>query len=167
MEDQFLFPDDQRKQKRDREKERRSRIYGTPEFHFAYAQYIQSPEWKKLCKLVKERAGNRCERTEPGLFCPGRLSVHHLTYDRFKNEKLTDLELLCDRHHTIADRKRERDAQEAFEEAGEEARDAAGMNTYFTKKYGEDWWMQFDSDISSAYEEWEEWKESKDFYGYS
>src|SRR5262249_39793951 len=116
MEEQFLFGDDQEKQARNREKERRSRIYGTPEFHFAYAQYIRSPEWRKLCKLVKERAGNRCERTEPGMFCPGRLEVHHLTYDRFKNEKLTDLELLCDRHHAMADSKRERDAQEAFEE---------------------------------------------------
>jgi hypothetical protein len=56
MEEQFLFGDDQEKQKRDRENERRSRVYGTPEFHVAYAQYIQSLEWKKLCKLVKERA---------------------------------------------------------------------------------------------------------------
>lgn len=101
MEEQFLFAGDQEKQKRDREKDRRTRIYGTPEFHFAYAEYIQSPEWKKLCKLVKQRAENRCERTEPSTFCPGRLSVHHLTYDRFKNEKLTDLQLLYDRHHRL------------------------------------------------------------------
>src|SRR6516165_5965948 len=115
MEEQFLLAGDQEKQARDRDKERRARIYGTPEFHFAYAHYIQSPEWKKLCALVKKRAGNRCERAEPGMFCPGRLSVHHRTYDRFKNEKLTDLELLCDRHHDIADRQRERAAREAFE----------------------------------------------------
>ena len=67
------------------------------------------------------------------------------------------------------DRNRERDAQDAFEEAGEEARDAAGMNTYFTHKYGEDWWLQFRGDSREAYSEWEEWKERKaeeDFYGY-
>jgi hypothetical protein len=161
MEEQFLFPGDREKQTRDREKERRSRIFGTPEFHFAYAQYIKSPEWQRLCRLVKKRAGNLCERSHPGAFCSDRLSVHHLTYDRFMQEKLTDLQLLCDPHHELADREREKRAREAFEQAGEEAMDAAGMNTYFTKKYGEDWWLQFGSDIASAYEEWDDWKERK------
>ena len=55
-------------------------------------------------------------------------------------EKLTDLQLLCDHHHEIADREREQDAREAYEEAGEEAMGAAGINTYFTKIYGRDWW---------------------------
>jgi hypothetical protein len=73
----FLFSADQEKQAREREKERRSRIYGTPEFWFAYAQYMRSPEWRKLCGLVKKRAGNLCERSQPGCFCNGRLSVHH------------------------------------------------------------------------------------------
>ena len=88
---------------------------------------------------------------------------------QIQNEKLTDLELLCDRYHAIADRNRERDAQEAFEEPGEEARDAAGMNTYFTHKYGEDWRLQFRGDPREAYSVWEEWKERKaeeDFHGY-
>ena len=69
--------------------------------------------------------------------------------------------MLCDLHHEIANRERERAARDAFEQAGEEARDAAGMNTYFTKKYGDDWWQQFGSDIASAYEEWDEWKQRK------
>jgi hypothetical protein len=43
-EDGFLFSGDREKQARDREKERKSRIYGTPEFWFAYALYIRSPE---------------------------------------------------------------------------------------------------------------------------
>ena len=77
------------------------------------------------------------------------------------NDKLTDLQLLCDAHHEIADRERERAAREAFEDAGEEAKNAAGMNTYFTKKLGEDWWLQFGSDIESAYEEWDDWKQRK------
>jgi hypothetical protein len=78
LEDGFLFPSNQEKQARDRERERRSHIYGTPEFHFAYAQYMKSLEWRKLCVLVKKRAVNRCERTEPNGFCLGRLSVHHI-----------------------------------------------------------------------------------------
>jgi hypothetical protein len=162
MTEQFLFPTDREKQKRDQEKDRRSRIYGTPEFHFAYARYIRSPEWGKLCRLVKERAKNRCERCSVGEFLGGgRLTVHHLTYDRFMNEKLTDLQPLCDAHHEIADRERERQQRAAFEQAGEEARDAAGMNTYFTKKYGEHWAEQFGSQIEEAYEEWDEWKQRK------
>jgi leucyl-tRNA synthetase len=99
MTEQFLFPTDREKQARVQEKDRRSRIYGTPEFHFAYARYIRSPEWRKLCRLVKERAKNRCERCIPGEYLGGsRLTVHHLTYDRFMNETLTDLQLLCDAH---------------------------------------------------------------------
>ena len=142
----------------DREKERKSRIYGTAEFWFAYARYIRSPEWRKICRLVKERAGNRCERCRPEDIHVGQLSVHHLTYDRFMREKLTDLQLLCDHHHEIADREREQDAREAYEEAGEEAMGAAGMNTYFTKIYGRDWVDHFGSDIATAYEQWDEWK---------
>ena len=76
-------------------------------------------------------------------------------------ENLSDLQLLCDPHHEIADRERERLERAAFEHAGEEARDAAGMNTYFTKKYGDDWWEQFGSNIANAYEEWDEWKRRK------
>ncbi len=157
----FLFPADREKQARDIERERRARIFGTPEFWFAYAKYIRSAEFQKLCRLVKERARNRCERCPSETIQAGRLSVHHLTYDRFMQEKLTDLQLLCDHHHDIADRERERRAREAYEEAGEEAMEAAGMNTYFTKKYGRDWADHFGSDIASAYQEWDEWKERK------
>jgi hypothetical protein len=157
----FLFPADQEKHAGDREKERRSRIYGTPEFWFAYAQYIRSPAWRKLCEFVKNRARNQCERSQPSFFCNGRLSVHHLTYDRFMQENLSDLQLLCDAHHEIADRERERQMRDAYEAAGEAAMDAAGMNTYFTKKYGSDWAERFGNHIESFYEEWEDWKHRK------
>ena len=89
----------------------------------------------------------------------GRCEVHHLTYDRFKNELLTDLQLLCVPCHKIADQQRQQRNQQMYREAGEEARDAAGMNTYFTKKYGEDWWMQ--DDPETFHEEWDEWKRQK------
>ena len=87
--------------------------------------------------------------------------MHHLTYERFMREKLTDLQLLCDHHHDIADREREKRTREAYEEAGAEAMDAAGMNTYFRKKLGPDWADHFGSDIASAYEQWDEWKQRK------
>jgi hypothetical protein len=56
MEEGFLFSSDREKQARDRERERRSRILGTSEFWFSYAKYIKAPEWRKLCRLIKERA---------------------------------------------------------------------------------------------------------------
>jgi hypothetical protein len=80
----------------------------------------------KFAGWVKERAGNRCERCRPEDIHVGQLSVHHLTYDRIMREKLTDFQLLCDHHHEIADREREQDAREAYEEAGEEAMAATG-----------------------------------------
>jgi hypothetical protein len=160
-EEGFLFSGDREKQARDREKERKIRIYGTPEFWLAYRIYMRSPEWRKLCRLVKERAGNLCERRGPEEIHIGRPSVHHLTYDRFKEEKLTDLQLLCDHHHEVADREREREMREAYLQAGEEAMDAAGMNTYFTGIHGGDWMNYFGSDIARAYDEWEEWKQCK------
>jgi len=168
-EEGFLFSGDREKQARDREKERKSRIYGTPEFWLAYAQYINSPEWRKLCRLVKKRAGHLCERRGPEEIHIGRPSVHHLTYDRFKHEKLTDLQLLCDHHHEVADHERERAMRKAYLQAGEEAMDAAGMNTYFMKTLGRDWVDHFGSHIASAYDEWEEWKQRKaeeNPYGY-
>jgi hypothetical protein len=39
--------------------------------------------------------------------------------------------------------------------------DAAGMNTYFTKKLGRNWADHFGSDTASAYAEWDEWKQRK------
>jgi len=71
-------------------------------------------------------------------------------------ERMTDLQLLCTHHHEMADREREQRMREAYEEAGEEAMDAAGMNTYFTKIYGPNWAEQFGRDIASAYERWDE-----------
>lgn len=158
----FLFPEDQENERRKREKERRSRLYGTPEFWFAYHQYIRTSEWKRLCRQVKERARNRCERCPPSVIQLGPFQVHHLTYDRFMCELLSDLQHLCVPCHRISDREREQRNVRAYEAAGEEAREAAGMNTYFTKKLGEDWWMQFGDDPEGFYEEWDSWKQRKD-----
>jgi hypothetical protein len=159
MEEGFLFDSDRQQQAKQREFDRRSAIYGTPEFWQAYRDYIQSPQWKKLCGEVRERAKDHCEQCPPYVPRPKRLEVHHLTYDRFRHERLSDLVLLCVVHHKTADRKREEAQQQAFESAGEDARQAAGMNTYFRKKYGDDWYDQVDQE--QAYEEWGDWKQRK------
>lgn len=164
--DGLLFPEDQEKERRRKEWERRSRIYGTPEFRFAYYLYIRTPQWRRLCEQIKKRARNRCERCGPNVIqVGGPYYVHHLTYDRFMNELLSDLQHLCLPCHKIADREREQRNKRAYEAAGDEARDAKGMNTFFTTKYGERWEESFGSDMASAYEEWDDWKRDKDDEG--
>jgi hypothetical protein len=158
----FLFGEDQDKERQRLEFDRRSRIYGTPEFHIAYQQHLKTPEWRNLCRLVKERARNRCERCGPHVISVGKCAVHHLTYERFMRELLTDLQLLCSHHHQIADREREARAREHYEEAGEEAREAAGMNTFFTKILGDHWHELFADDPDGFYDEWESFKQRKD-----
>lgn len=153
LEDNLLFPEDQ-------ERERRSNIYGTREFWQAYQDHIQSPAWKKLRREVRERAKNRCERCPP-IVHSTRLEVHHKTYERFRRELLSDLELLCPTCHRIADAERERRNQQAYETAGQEAREAAWKNSYFTTKYGEHWWSLFHGDPEGANAEFDEWRQRK------
>lgn len=168
--DGFLFPEDRDKERRRQEWQARSRIYGTPEFKQAYAIYIHTANWKKLARRVKERARGRCERCGPHVIqVGGPYYVHHLTYERFMHELLSDLQYLCANCHEIADREREKQTQRAnqraYEEAGEEALEAARMNGFFRAKYGEDWGDHFGSDMASAYEEWDEQKRHWDDEG--
>jgi hypothetical protein len=144
----------------DREKLRRSRIYGTTEYWQAYQIYIHSAQWKQLCRLIRERAAGRCERC--GCLALKPLEVHHLTYDRFQEERLTDLQGLCKPCHGIADVERERRNQRKYDEACEEGQYYAARNTYFTKKYGEDWMLDYHADPEGLSEEFNSWLESKE-----
>lgn len=144
-----LFPED-------REELRRSHIFGTPEFKQAYTRYIGSPQWRKLCRRVRDRAHNRCEKC--GVL-HGRLEVHHLTYERFQNELIADLLLLCVACHEAADRQREAENQRKYEEAGEQARYENGFHTFMTKKYGEEYYSS--ADLEGGYEEFDEWLHGK------
>jgi len=63
-----------------------------------YAEYLKTPEWMVTRKIVKQRAGYRCERcSRPDT----EWNVHHLTYERRGYEDLNDLVLLCRRCHEI------------------------------------------------------------------
>ena len=59
---------------------------------------MQSPEWDRLRTQKLQESGYRC------LDCGGseRLEVHHLTYERFGHERLTDLQVLCHVCHAEA-----------------------------------------------------------------
>ena len=59
-------------------------------------EYMQSPEWKIVTKLVQDRDGGKCQA------CPtdwGMMHTHHLTYKRLGNEWLEDLTTLCPECH--------------------------------------------------------------------
>lgn len=57
----------------------------------AYDAYLNSAEWRKLRKRALRRAEQRCQ------LCNGEddLHVHHRTYERVGEERITDLTVLC------------------------------------------------------------------------
>ncbi len=105
---------------------------------------------------MKKRAGGRCERCKQ-LPADGHFEVHHLTYDRFKNERLTDLQGLCGKCHKNADFEREQENQENYEEAGRAARQEAHRASFFRTKYGEDWYRLYLLDGRCMDEEYDDW----------
>ena len=62
-----------------------------------YRQYLQSDAWKTKRKSVLQAAGFRCRR------CGARATeVHHETYKRIYNERMSDLTALCSNCHEAA-----------------------------------------------------------------
>ena len=96
------------------------RIYQRQQRRNDYNDYMRSEDWKHVRRLKLEFAGNRCEKCG----ATDELHVHHLTYDRFGHENLTDLQVLCrDCHETVHGRKfgtsePERSMYRSFEELG-------------------------------------------------
>lgn len=68
-----------------------------PEGKEKYGLYLASREWSVLKEAVKKRSGGVCER------CRNYLSdaVHHLTYIRKYNERLEDLQDICNSCHNF------------------------------------------------------------------
>jgi hypothetical protein len=60
-----------------------------------YAAYINSAPWKAKRRAAILKAGRQCEQCGNS----HRLEVHHLTYERFKNEAPEDLVVLCRECH--------------------------------------------------------------------
>lgn len=68
-----------------------------------YREYLCSRTWRQH-RLVKLEAANwRCEHCGEA----GRLSVHHLTYERLGREYSSDLIVLCTPCHWVADEMRQ------------------------------------------------------------
>lgn len=60
-----------------------------------YKDYLKSDEWYKIRAQKVEDADRRCQLC----YNLGNLQVHHRTYIRIFNEKLSDLTVLCKRCH--------------------------------------------------------------------
>lgn len=62
-----------------------------------YRRYLQSDAWKTKRKAVLQAAGFRCRR------CGAPATeVHHETYKRIYNERMSDLTALCSNCHKAA-----------------------------------------------------------------
>lgn len=63
----------------------------------AYAQYLRTDYWRRQRLRALQRADHHCQ------VCSGTtaLEVHHNTYCRLGNERLSDLFVLCKTHHAV------------------------------------------------------------------
>jgi hypothetical protein len=109
--------------------------------------------WGWYVPAIRRRAGGRCER------CNKRtryLEVHHLTYERFGRELLTDLQGLCKPCHNLADEERKRRMKLLYGGGGD-----SGETAWCEKKFGEDprCWPD---DAAERFAEWLERKEERD-----
>jgi len=57
----------------------------------AHQRYLASKEWAQLKKRLFKKYGEYCRSCGS----TQQLQVHHLTYDRWRQEELTDLVVLC------------------------------------------------------------------------
>jgi hypothetical protein len=130
----------------------------TQEWRVKYERHIRSSQWcnvkRDMIRLRGERCGHCGFRYE--------LQLHHKTYERLGRELISDLELLCERCHKAADKKRE---QESAARSAD-AMYAAGLDTFASKKYGDNWqtWANEDDEerICSEFDEWLERKERRE-----
>lgn len=118
-------------------------LFGTPltepTFADEYAEYIRSPQWRRKAAAALARADYRCERCGLSRYSR-RLEVHHITYERFKQERPEDLEVLCPQCHEQADAERAAAAAETAHERQSYGPLARGFEEFMrrgTRRY--DW----------------------------
>lgn len=62
-----------------------------------YEGYLSSRKWKRKKNKKLADADYKCQRCNYGEydFQDMPLDIHHITYERFGNEQMSDLEVLC------------------------------------------------------------------------
>lgn len=119
-----------------------------------YAEYMRSPAWRQLRQQALKVAGHRCQKCGVSKWS-AILEVHHLTYERFKQENLSDLIVLCENCHKDADAERRQQVEGRNTRAFEDAR----LEGWARKVYGDEWRDSTDPDMVS--EQYAEWRERK------
>jgi predicted HNH restriction endonuclease len=119
-----------------------------------YTEYIASKKWKALRLQALARAGNKCEVCGFSKWSV-QLEVHHKTYERFKNERLDDLLVVCSNCHKEQDKIRE----DATKVRNRQKLLSAQFEGWARKVYG---WEQGDYDGDRIYDEFIEWLETKE-----
>jgi hypothetical protein len=83
------------------------------------------------------------------------LEVHHKTYERFKCEQPSDLEVLCGRCHKKADDDRREEAARRRRARQAESLWEARLDGWAAKVYGDDWQDRHDADkIEDEFAAW-------------
>jgi hypothetical protein len=129
---------------------------GAMEWRTIYERHIKSAQWRNMRRDIGRLRGNRCERCGSS----HRLELHHLTYERLGRELLSDLELLCIDCHRRADDERGAQGRARSSDARMAARYDAALETWATKKYGEDWRERVDEEFIA--EEFDGWLERRE-----
>lgn len=85
----------------------------------SYKEYLKSKEWKKLRRKVLARANRTCELCK----MKKATQVHHKTYKRIFNERLTDLVAVCgichlDKHKLLTETQLENAVNKLMTEEG-------------------------------------------------
>ena len=115
-----------------------------------YAEYIRSPAWRQLRYQALEAAGYQCQRCGISKWS-ATLEVHHLTYERFRQERPADLVVLCESCHQKADLGRRVQVKLKNAKALKDAR----LDGWASKIYGDDWRDWCDSErVVEQYENW-------------
>ena len=112
----------------------------SPKDYKKYQRYLKSESWHRKRQRKFNQVGRYCE------VCKSvhRIEVHHLTYERLGKERLSDLQVLCEDCHPLADEVRRR---------------VKAIDTYMSKVYGEGWQSQYTN--GEAATQFDQWLESK------
>ena len=120
-----------------------------------YDEYMNSPTWKRFRDAAIKQADYRCQNCGVSRWSV-TLEVHHLTYERFKHERLSDVQVLCPDCHKIADGEREEEIRKRNFRKLEDAR----FDGWARKVYGDGWTDSVDPD--AAHERYAAWRESRE-----